>query len=80
MLPYVVHLALALGTSILKKVCLFSQEGAHIYWKVVYFHNTQEGAHTVFNRIETAATIIFSIVQARLLIEGGSYSRVANIY
>ena len=34
---------------------------------------------TVFNRIETAATINFSAVQVRLLIEGGSYSRAATI-
>ena len=35
--------------------------------------------YTVFNRIETAATINFSTVQVRLLIEGGSYSRAGII-
>ena len=36
--------------------------------------------YSVFNRIETAATINFSTVQVRLVIEGGdgSYSRAAT--
>ena len=37
----------------------------------------QEIAYTVFTRIVAAATINFSLVPVRLLIEGGSYSRVA---
>ena len=36
-------------------------------------------ATTVFNRIGTVATINFSTVQVRLLIEGSSYSRAATI-
>ena len=35
--------------------------------------------YTVFSRIETATTINFSAIQVRILIEGGSYSRVATI-
>ena len=35
---------------------------------------------TVFIRIVAAATINFSLAGVRLLIEGGSYSRVAFIY
>ena len=34
---------------------------------------------TVFNRIETVATINFSTVQVWKLIKGGSYSRAATI-
>ena len=34
--------------------------------------------YTVFNQIETAASINFSTVQVRLLIEVGSYSRAAT--
>ena len=37
-------------------------------------------ATTVFIRIVAVATINFSLVGVRLLIEGGSYSRAAFIY
>ena len=40
-------------------------------------HAHIQRGHTIFTRIVAAATINFSLVPVRLLIEGGSYSRAA---
>ena len=42
-------------------------------------HAHIQRGHTIFTRIVAAATINFSLVPVRLLIEGGSYSRAALI-
>ena len=49
--------------------------------KVIGLVTFQHYTHvlTVFNRIETVATINFSTVQVWLLIEGGPYSKAATI-